>query len=446
MKGGTEESCSEEEFAKELQQMTALFSAGWLAAANLVGVWLAALLVRPAWGAFFGEWTYGRWMALHLNWHLYGWCSLPIVGLLLRRCLRANRQGLRGARWALSSWSFALLLGGVSWLQGESSGKLFLEWTGLPRLFFVAAMTFLLGLLAWNVFALSPDMPVAKNSAAGRQRLADRILVGALALVPVLLFCSANRRVYPSVDADTGGPTGASLLGSTLVIILILALIPKLLGLSFRATSSGERAFWIWFALDCGIFFLINRQHSSHRQWSQILGLGSLGVWVPLLTLHLQRFHWNPESRPWLHATLWWWGILVISGFASFLPGLLDRIKFTHALVAHAHLAMAGLLTSLNMLVLANLSPALTRVVSPLLNRQAFLCWHGGLLLQIVALCVLASAEIEVPGVLFRGGESHAYLIRLLAGLLMTGASVYWLAGIAVRVPRTSPHIQLAPI
>ena len=36
----------------------------------------------------------------------------------------------------------------------------------------------------------------------------------------------------------------------------------------------------------------------------------------------------------------------------SFLPGVLDRIKFSQALVGHSHLAMAGFTTSFVVLVL----------------------------------------------------------------------------------------------
>ena len=326
------------------------------------------------------------------------------------------------------------MLGGVSWLQGETSGKVFLDWAGLPRLIFIGTLVLLWCVLASSVFSVAPGQ--------SRRRLGDQIGLALLALVPIALYWSAGQRVYPAFDPGTGGPTGASLLGSTLVIVLILALLPKLLGLAAGADLR-TKTFWIWFGFDAGIFLLIGHGPSSHRQWPQILGLASLLVWVPVLICYLRRFPWSPLSRLWLHAGCWWWGALVVTGFASFLPGFLDRIKFTHALVAHAHLAMAGLLTSVSILILLNLATPCAPAVLPLVNRGAFLCWHGGLLLQIVALSKLASIEIDDPGRLFSGGDLPGYFLRLLAGLLMAGASLYWALGIIKT--RNAPEQLLSP-
>jgi cytochrome c oxidase cbb3-type subunit 1 len=436
MNGGGKDTGEEQLFREDLQRSVVAFSTGWLVAANLVGVWLAVLLIRPTWGAILGEWTYGRWMALHLNWQLYGWCSLPMVGLLLKRYLRPCRPGVQQVDWALSLWSLALMLGGVSWLQGETSGKLFLDWVGLPRLALMAAMILLWCLLAFHAFVASWK---SGHSPGGNGSVADRILLLALASVPILLYWSTGRKIYPAIDPGTGGPTGASLLGSTLVIVLVLALTPKLLGL-VHDQGAAESAFWVWFGVDSAIFLLMHHGNSSHRQLQQIVGLGSLLTWVPLLAWYLQRFDWNPRSRLWLAATLWWWGALVISGFASFLPGSLDRIKFSHALVAHAHLAMAGLLTSMNMLILLHLSVPVAKAASPLLSRRAFFCWQGGLVIQIVSLIWLTREEIADPGLFFVGGDIKGYAARLVGGVLMVGASIYWTtracrAHCAVRAP-----------
>ena len=48
----------------------------WLVLANAVGVLLATLLIVPRLNNILGEWTYGRWMSVHINLQLYGWCSL----------------------------------------------------------------------------------------------------------------------------------------------------------------------------------------------------------------------------------------------------------------------------------------------------------------------------------------------------------------------------------
>ena len=48
---------------------------GWLVAGNVVGLWLAILQLKP--GLAVGDWTYGRWVPVHLNVQLFGWTSLP---------------------------------------------------------------------------------------------------------------------------------------------------------------------------------------------------------------------------------------------------------------------------------------------------------------------------------------------------------------------------------
>ena len=52
-----------------------------------------------------------------------------------------------------------------------------------------------------------------------------------LGLVPFVLFWASERASYPPVDPDTGGATGASLLGSTLGVVGLFGVIPWLLRL-----------------------------------------------------------------------------------------------------------------------------------------------------------------------------------------------------------------------
>ena len=189
----------------------------WLVVANGVGVLLAVLLVVPDGNLLLGEWSYGRWIPVHLNLQLYGWSSLPLVAWLMR-IYRVDAVGL--GRWgmlAVWGWSGALVLGALSWLGGKSSGKIFLDWSGVSLWVFVGAMVML-----WCVAALSWWR-------GGRGR---GLLLGVLALasVPVAMVYAASRAVYPPVNPDTGGPTGASLLGSTLIVVFLLLLVPKSLG------------------------------------------------------------------------------------------------------------------------------------------------------------------------------------------------------------------------
>jgi cytochrome c oxidase cbb3-type subunit 1 len=126
---------------------------GWLVAGNAVGVLLAAELLWPSLGDALAPLSYGRWMPLHLNWQLYGWCAVPLVGGLFAGLLdRRHPQAARHASLALVAWSLALALGGVSWLGGVTSGKLFLDWAGWARPLLPAAMVVLWTVLAAHAF------------------------------------------------------------------------------------------------------------------------------------------------------------------------------------------------------------------------------------------------------------------------------------------------------
>ena len=124
----------------------------WLVIGNAIGVMLALLLLVPSFNAVLGEWTYGRWMMVHVNILLYGWCSLPMLGWLFR-IYGADRGPLAAwCRPVLWTWSTALFMGSLTWLAGHSSGKLFLDWSGYARLAFPAAMLALWLLLAASWF------------------------------------------------------------------------------------------------------------------------------------------------------------------------------------------------------------------------------------------------------------------------------------------------------
>jgi len=182
------------------------------------------------------------------------------------------------------------------------------------------------------------------------------------------------------------------------------------------------------------VFALLGHGDRSHHEPAQVAGLASLVAWPVLLTVHLRRFAWPAASRRWLYALGAWGTFLVATGLADFLPGALDHLKFTNALVAHAHVAMAGLVTSLNAVVLITLSPAAAS--HPLAGRRSFLAWNAGSLVLVTALMALGIVEGLRPGVLFRdeAAVTALYGVRWAAGALMLAASAVWL-GTALGVP-----------
>ena len=62
----------------------------WLVLANFIGVLLSILLLFPTLNRLLGEWTYGRWIMVHINLELYGWASLPLAGFLFKEIGRAH--------------------------------------------------------------------------------------------------------------------------------------------------------------------------------------------------------------------------------------------------------------------------------------------------------------------------------------------------------------------
>ncbi len=384
---------------------------GWLTAANAVGLLLAALLVWPQAGDRLGPFGYGRWMPLHLNWQLYGWCALPLAGALALACIEpAHPAAARHVRLAMRVWSVALLVGGAAWLAGVTSGKLFLDWAGWARAALAVAMSLLWTLLAAHLWWGRSRRDLGRRLAAG--------VVVALAAVPALLYWAAGREVYPSVNPDSGGATGASLLGSTLGIVAIYGLLPLLLNLQRR---DGRGTGWFWGALggSFGVFALLDHGHASHHALGQILGLALLLAWVPLLWTYGRAWVWSQTTWRWVRAAGGWWALLVATGWLSFLPGWAERTKFTHALVAHAHLAMAGLVSSVGFAVLDRLDPA-----TPVGGRRIFLLWQGGAVVHVVLLAVIGVIEASRPADLFYGdGLIQAlFFARLAAGGLMAFA------------------------
>jgi cytochrome c oxidase cbb3-type subunit 1 len=181
-------------------------------------------LLFPALNRLLGEWTYGRWIMVHMNLELYGWTSLPMAGFLFK-VYGADRGPL--AQWCrpvLWVWSAALAVGAYSWLSGHSSGKLFLDWSGYARIFFPLAMIAL-----WLLLAVSfvREWKTAAKHDAAMPHGAQSCLASCFCwLFPCVMYIASSPGFYPAINPDTGGPTGASQLESSLIIVAILLMLP----------------------------------------------------------------------------------------------------------------------------------------------------------------------------------------------------------------------------
>ena len=440
-----------------LPALVAGFSLTWLVAANLAGLLLATLLLWPNLNDWLAPLTYGRWAPVHLNAQLYGWCALPLVGLLLRAFLVPNADAARHAWLALGAWSVALAFGAGTWLAGHSSGKLFLDWTGPARYAFPLALSVL-----WSVLAYHAGLRIARERArqADRGRSASTTsmphpairnppfphllgggLLAALLAVPTAMYFSAGPHLYPAINPNSGGATGTSLFGSTLALVVIFAAAPDLLGLPVGPGRRKSSLLWPALAAAGALFVTLDHGHASHHAAGQIAALGVLCAAPWLIARAWRRREWQPGSAPWLFAALAWGVLLVADGWFTFLPGFSERLKFTNGLVAHAHLAMAGLITSLNAAFLLNLGDS-PRVRAALGGRWTFWLWQAGCGLQVAVLFALGWGEGADPQTVFdqSGVTKLIYSVRWVAGAAMTAASIAWLTAVLRRTGPAREH------
>lgn len=398
-------------------ELITLHSLGWLVVGSAVGLLMALLLLVPELGALLAPLGYGRLAPLHLDLLLYGWCALPLIGLLLR--LYGSEAG-GGSRLALAAWSGALAAGAASWLAGTTSGKLFLDWAGPARWLFLATLGFLAGVLALDLLR-----------SWGDRRRSERWLLllvwVLLAGIPPGLWLATEARTYPPINPASGGPTGVSLLGSALVLVWVFLLTPWALG---RSLSCHRRATALYAGAagaHTAAFLLAGHSDQAHTHPLQLVALFSLLPWVYGVPVYLRRFAWSATERRWLRSFLIWAAALLASGLGAFVPGVLEAVKFTNVLVAHAHLAMAGMATSFAALVLAALNRD-GRLAALFDDGAAFALWHGGMIVQVAALTAVGALEASNAAILFRAAPAVAllYLVRALAGAAMLTAALRW--------------------
>jgi cytochrome c oxidase cbb3-type subunit 1 len=321
-------------------------------------------------------------------------------------------------------------VGALSWITGHSSGKLFLDWTGYSRVLFPLALMALWCLLAFaNARGGQPASPVVRSS---------KIVGLALLLaIPVLLYIAASPDLYPPINPDTGGPTGASQLESTLIIVAVLLLLP--FGLTRRKKAGRWQITTAWsiFAVESLLCLALGRGDVSHHRPVQYVSLGSLLVWLPLTPAYYGAFEWHQNTRRWRIAFLCWWSVLVPTGWCLFLPGVLDHFKFTDGLVGHSLLAMAGFVSSLLIFVMVQLLGEDGWIFN---GTWSFYVWQTSVLVYILLMFLAGWWEGADPGFAMVATEARnaIYLLRLLLGALMLAASTDWLidASALLREPR----------
>ncbi|HUX44872.1 MAG TPA: hypothetical protein VMV57_08990 [Terracidiphilus sp.] len=393
----------------------------WLVVGNGIGVMLAILLLLPGLNLWLGEWTYGRWIVVHMNLALYGWSSLPMVAFLFAVYGADRGATARWCRPALWAWSAALVVGAYAWLSGNSSGKLFLDWSGFARVAFPLAIA---GLWILLTVSLARKWSAPEN-AATRVRAAKVVGLLLLAAVPAALYIASSPALYPPVNPATGGPTGASQLESSLAVVAILLLLPFGLARRKAARAWAVPAAWWVLAAQSVLCVALGRGNTSHHDPLQYLSLGTLLVWIPLTPAYYAAFAWRTETRGWRQAFLCWWSGLLLTGWILFLPGVLDRFKFTDALVGHSFTAMAGFLSALLIFVMVQLMGSDGWIFT---RGWSFHLWNWSVLAYIGLMSIAGWMEGPHPEFTITLGTARntLYALRLLTGVLMLVASLEW--------------------
>ena len=385
---------------------------GWLVFGNSVGLFLAILLVEPQWQL--GDLSYGRWVPLHLNSQLYGWTALPLVAWLLQ-LYEVDASKFRSwgpaAVWA---WTAALSFACLLWLKGESSGKIFLDWRAGSLQAFVVALVILWAVL----FASWWDRASEWSRMRVRVALAGLVV---LAMVPLMMVMASSPKTYPPVDPTTGGPLGSSLMGSTLLVVVLMLMLPRTTGIKGRGTAiSGT---WWFFVFALVVFGLAEAKGGGHYDWWQIGAMLIELPWIGLIIYDWAGFQWPECARVWRKPVLFWWTLLSLTAVGMYFPGILDHIKFTQGLVAHSHLAMAAFTTSFCALILSVITG---RSIG---SARTVRGWNLTVFIMLMTLATLGWCEGQnaewmiVPATWRQAGM----FIRAVCGAYMLAASASWL-------------------
>jgi len=344
------------------------------------------------------------------------------VGFLFRVYGADRGPTANWCRPVLWVWSASLGVGVLSWLSGNSSGKLFLDWSGYARVLFPGALLVLWLLL---VFALVGSWRESGSAsvAAWAAKLAGLVV---LLAVPFLIYIASGPNTYPPVNPDTGGPTGASQLESSLAIVAVLLMLPFGIARRKLGKSGIFVASWMVLVAESILCVALGRADVSHHSPVQFLSLGSLLIWLPLVPAYYKAFEWHPNTRRWRLAFLWWWGALLVTGWVFFLPGVLDHFKFTDGLVGHSFVAMAGFTSSLLIFVMVQLLGEGGWIFN---RSRSFYLWNGSVIAYIVLMTMAGWREgfdptfTIVPGI----ARNILYTLRLVTGILMLLAALDWL-------------------
>jgi cytochrome c oxidase cbb3-type subunit I len=383
-----------------------LHAIAWAIFGLVVGSFLSLLQVTPQTQTFIDPITYGRIIPVHLNSMLYGWTGLLCLHFV-RGVFDVHSKTQIAFDLLVRVWSFvlALCLGHI--LCGHSSGKIFLEFEGWSRVLLILLMLWMSLTFIYSTHFLKYEVEYSLWMKRGLRLFA----YGSL-LVPMALIFATSPKTYPPINPDTGGPTGFDLMGSTVLVMPFLLFLPRYLvqhttrrlresmpsaDTLYTEDSSIpkplrfsriEKIFWALWLGHLVYFIVFSHGAASHHEVREILSMFSLWLWMGVLIYLYDQFKWGDALKIWANFLLCWYCFLTITATVMFLPGILDDIKFTSNLVAHAHLAMAGMCSGV-MLLYAFIQKPLPKKSS----HQMALLWNGGVGLLVASFLSRNSAH-----------------------------------------------------
>jgi cytochrome c oxidase cbb3-type subunit 1 len=258
------------------------------------------------------------------------------------------------------------------------------------------------------------------------------------------MYIASSPNFYPAINPDTGGPTGASQLESSLMVVAILLMLP--FGLTKRKAGRSKviAIAWTIMVAEFLLCFALGRADISHHHPVQFLSLGSLLIWIPLTPVYYAAFAWHENTRRWRIAFLAWWSALVLTGWILFLPGILDHFKFTDGLVGHSLLAMAGFVSSLLIFVLVQLLGEGGWIFN---QTRSFYGWNIAVLGYVLLMSAAGWREGFDPTFTIVPGTARnmIYILRLVVGVVMLASSLDWLIDATKLLREPAPILNPAP-
>jgi cytochrome c oxidase cbb3-type subunit 1 len=341
----------------------------WLLAATAFGFISSVKLHQPELLSTFSWLTYGRVWPAYLNILTYGWASLAGIGTAIWITARLCRVPIRSPGLLILGgifWNFAVTIGTIAILSGNSSG---VEWLEYPR--FSAAVLF----MAYSLIAVW-GVIMFRRRREGHTYITLWYFIAAFFWFPWMLGAAylsvfvfhVHGVVQASVAAWYAHNVVALWLGS-IGLGTIYYLIPKVVGRPVHSYHLASLGFWS-FALFAGWTGATRLSGGPVPVWMVSAGtVACIMMLIPVATVTVNyvltmRGQYNmvyhsPTIRFVFYGAFAWSLLNIIAVIASMRS--VDRVThFTHFIVAQMHL---GLYAFFSMVIFGSMYYIVPRLV-----------------------------------------------------------------------------------